>query len=394
MKAVCIIPARGGSKGIPRKNLIDFCGHPLLAWSILQARQAERVEEIYVTSDDPEILAVANQYGAHPIERPAEIAGDTATSEEALQHALDHIRTVKGKDPEVVAFLQCTSPLRTPDDIDGAVEALEAEGADSLFSMAVLEDFCAWSEQDQELRSLTYDYLHRGRRQDRKPLYLENGSIYLFRPQVLARYNNRLGGKIAMFAMESWKSWEVDSPDDIVLCAFFFQRHDLGRYASAVRSDLPAYQEIELLVYDFDGVMTDNRTIVDQNGKESVIVSRADGLGIDMLRKRGLRQLILSTEANPVVRARAAKLKLPVIGNCPNKLAALENYAQKHRINLAKVIMVGNDLNDLDVMQAVGWPVSPSDGHPMVRMISKMILSSQGGQGVIKELAENILKTG
>lgn len=138
--AITIILARGGSKGIPHKNLINFAGKPLLAWSILQANSAKSVEEVYVSSDSDAILDVAARFGAKTIKRPDAFSTDTATSESALLHALDAITAERGAEPEHIVFLQATSPLREPSDIDGAVETFVSQAADSLFSDAVLDD--------------------------------------------------------------------------------------------------------------------------------------------------------------------------------------------------------------------------------------------------------------
>lgn len=147
---------------------------------------------------------------------------------------------------------------------------------------------------------------------------------------------------------------------------------------------------IDLIVYDFDGVMTDNRVIVFQDGTEAVIVNRADGLGVDYFRDLHIPQLILSTETNPVVNARAIKLRIEVINSCKDKKLALKDYCVQHNYNLSKVVYIGNDLNDLEVMKIVGFPVAPADAHPKIKKIAKLITETNGGEGVIKELSEKI----
>ncbi len=148
------------------------------------------------------------------------------------------------------------------------------------------------------------------------------------------------------------------------------------------------YRDIELIVYDFDGVMTDNRVIVFQDGTEAVIVNRADGLGVDCFRNLGIPQLILSTETNPVVKARAAKLRLEVIASCKDKKNALKNYCTQNGYNLIHVLYVGNDLNDLEAMKIVGFPVAPADAHPKIKKVAKLITEVKGGDGVVKELSD------
>ena len=148
---------------------------------------------------------------------------------------------------------------------------------------------------------------------------------------------------------------------------------------------------IDLIVYDFDGVMTDNRVLVLQDGTEAVFVNRSDGWGIGQLRKAGLRQIILSTETNPVVSARAKKLQIEVLQGRDDKERDLSNYCQSQGIDLAKVLFVGNDVNDLDAMRLVGYPVAPADAHPHVLAIAKYVTQARGGEGVIKELSEWLL---
>lgn len=147
---------------------------------------------------------------------------------------------------------------------------------------------------------------------------------------------------------------------------------------------------IELIAYDFDGVMTDNRVVVSQDGTESVTVNRSDGLGVDRFRASGIRQLIISTETNPVVQARARKLKIEVIDSCNDKKSALQEYCKANGYDICKTVFVGNDLNDLEVMESVGIPVAPSDAHPSILSVAKLITSARGGCGVIKELSEII----
>lgn len=142
------------------------------------------------------------------------------------------------------------------------------------------------------------------------------------------------------------------------------------------------------MVYDFDGVMTDNRVLVLQDGTEAVFANRADGLGVNLIRKIGIAQLILSTETNPVVQARAAKLGIEAINGCADKLDALTEYCTLHGMDMSRVVYIGNDTNDLEVMGVVGYPVSPADAHESVKTIACVVTRARGGEGVVKEFAE------
>jgi len=227
-KIVAIIPARGGSKGIPKKNLIDFCGKPLLAWSIIQAQKAPQISSVYVSSDSDEILECAEKYNAIGIKRPDAIAGDTATSESAILHTCEQI----GVDVDTIVFPQPTSPLRKPDDISKAIEEFVAGNYDSLFSACELHDFLIWEKDEGGLlKSINYDYHNRTRRQDRRSQYVENGSIYVFKKQSLYKHDNRLGGKIGMYLMDFYQSFEIDYKDDIDLLSLIFQAKLKSKYS-------------------------------------------------------------------------------------------------------------------------------------------------------------------
>jgi len=220
MKIVSIIPARGSSKSIPRKNIVDFAGKPLMLWTIEQAKASALVSEIYVTSDSKEILEIADSAGVRPIIRPPELSTDIATSESALIHVLNQIK----EEPEYIVFLQATAPLRKSKDIDNAISQLIDGAADSLLSVTKAYDYI-WKESEGTISSLNFDFLQRKRRQDIKPLYYENGSIYVFKPDILEKYGNRLGGKISVYYMEPWQMVDINDNADLEWAEWLFIKH-------------------------------------------------------------------------------------------------------------------------------------------------------------------------
>lgn len=381
---LAIIPARGGSKDIPRKNIQLLVGKPLLAYSIESALGTPAVNRVTVSTDDAEIGGIAKQYGAEVIWRPAEISGDTATSESALLHALDHLRDTEGYEPDLVIFVQATSPLRQSDDIQNAIETLQREGADSLFSASPLEGFI-WRSTSGTIVPINYDPLLRPRRQElNEEILEENGSIYIFKPWVLRKFNSRLGGKIAVYRMARIDSFQVDEPADLELMEQLLAM----RQPKSKSLDLAG---IRLLVLDFDGVMTDNRVMVDQEGKEAVWCHRSDGWGIARLKEAGIEVIVLSMETNPVVAARCRKLGIECIQGCNNKLAVLQEIAQQRSLEPVQIAYVGNDVNDLGCMRWVGIPIAVADAVPEVRAISSLVTTRSGGQGAVGEVATWIL---
>jgi CMP-N,N'-diacetyllegionaminic acid synthase len=217
ISSIAIILARGGSKGLPQKNIIDFCGIPLLAWTIKQCRDGG-VDAVYVSSDSVEILEVGEKYGAVSIKRPEDISGDTATSESGWLHALEVIED-KAIKPDWILAPQVTSPLRSAKDIRNALLTAVTEQYDSLFSCSIAEDLFFWEDVSGKLESVNYDWRNRKRRQDIQKQYIENGSFYMFRPDVLRTNNNRFGGRIGVVEMEFWKMFEIDSMEDLQMCS-------------------------------------------------------------------------------------------------------------------------------------------------------------------------------
>jgi YrbI family 3-deoxy-D-manno-octulosonate 8-phosphate phosphatase len=381
---IAIIPARGGSKRVASKNLTPIAGRPLLSHTISHARAAERVSEVYVSTDDPAIAELARAEGAEVVERPAELAGDLATSEVALEHVLQ-VRAEGGKpEPELVVFLQCTSPVRRPGEIDAAIEKLEAEGADSLFS-AHPDPGLFWVKRDDgSPEPVNYDPANRLREQEMAQQYRENGSIYVFRPAVLSEHGARLGGRIAIHDMDFWSSFQVDDPRDVELIAWI-----LAHPAYAPPVSWP--DRIELVVFDFDGVMTDNGVLVRGDGDESVRCDRADGWGVARLRDAGVPMVVLSTEAHPVVAARCAKLGIPAVQGIDDKEAELRRLLAERGTDAAHVVYVGNDVNDLGCLRLVGMPVAVADADPKVLAETRLVLSRSGGHGAVRELSELLL---
>lgn len=212
-----IILARGGSKGIPHKNIFEFCGKPLIAWTIEQCLEA-KIADVYVSSDSKEILEISQRYGATPLIRPEKISGDLATSEDGWLHALEAINS-DGKDYDWCLAPQVTSPLRQTRDILKGIELAFSGKYDSLFSCCVAEDLFMWTRNSGVYNSINYDWKNRKRRQDFGKQFVENGSFYLFQPNFLRTHKNRLGGKIGVVEMEYWKMFEIDSQDDLRLCS-------------------------------------------------------------------------------------------------------------------------------------------------------------------------------
>lgn len=385
IRSVVVIPARGGSRGIPGKNLRTVGGVPLVGRSIRAARAAREVDLVVVSTDSPDIAATATRFGARVIDRPSVLAGDRASSESAIVHALDVLAN-DGIVPEVVVLVQCTSPFTTADDIDATVAAL-SEGVDSAFTAVASHGFL-WTASAAGAQPVNHEMGHRPRRQDREPEYLETGAVYAMDADGFRRAGHRFFGRTTFVVTDPARALEIDDHHQLEAAERLADLFD----DAPVEPRLP--ERIGALVCDFDGVMTDDTVITFEDGSEAVIASRRDGLGLSLLRRAraDLPVMVLSSERNRVVAARCRKLDIECIQGVDDKVAALETWASVHRIDLSSIVYMGNDVNDVGCMARVGWSVAPRDAHPAVSAIADTVLAHAGGRGAIRELTELLIR--
>jgi len=377
---VAVIPARGGSKGVERKNLRRVGGVPLVARAIVAARRCSEIDRVVVSTDDGEIAGVAREWGADVVERPAELSGDTATSESALLHALDELER-RGIDVGILAFLQATSPFIDSVALGEAVCSVRTRRRDIVFSGSETYGFL-WSRgRGGSADAINHEVGERPRRQDREPHFLETGAFYVMRAKAFRAVGHRFYGSIGVVQVPDLTAIEIDTHAEL----------EVAR-ALAPLLDAPEPIDVDAVVTDFDGVHTDDTAVLSQHGDESVRVSRSDGMGVSLLRRAGIPQLILSTEANPVVTARAAKLRVDVRQGADDKAAALREWADAAGIPLSRVAYVGNDVNDLACLELVGWPVAVRGAHPLVLAAARAVLARAGGEGAVREIADLVLR--
>jgi YrbI family 3-deoxy-D-manno-octulosonate 8-phosphate phosphatase len=383
-EVLAIIPARGGSKGIPRKNIRELAGKPLLAHSIAHALEARHVTRVVVSTDDREIETVATEWGAEVVRRPPAIAGDDSPSEAALIHVLDYLKENEGYEPDLVVFLQPTSPIRKPTDVDAAIDTLVSSKADSLFSSSPQHGF-VWRLGPAEPTSVTYDHQRRPRRQDAPTHVMENGSLYVFCPLGLRENNNRLSGRIATYLMGVPEALQIDEEEDLQLAEHLLAGFDDRR--------APDLSGIRLLILDFDGVLTDNRVLVQQDGTESVFCHRGDGWGIATLRRLGVEALVVSTEKNPVVAARCKKLDIACVQGCAEKGPTVAELVGKRGLRMNEVAYLANDVNDLPCFPHVGFPMAVADADPEVKACARYVTRARGGRGAVREICDLIARS-
>ncbi|MFS0696674.1 cytidylyltransferase domain-containing protein [Streptomyces nitrosporeus] len=386
-----VIPARGGSKGIPGKNVMPVGGVALVARAVHACLAAEHVGRTVVSTDDPLIAAAALRAGAEVVERPEQLASDQASSESALIHALDTVESRHRQSVEVLVFVQCTSPFVTAGEIDETVLAITRGGADTAFTAAPFHGF-VWRAEPASAGAganargaygVNHDSAERQRRQDRVPEFLETGAVYAMRADGFRKYLHRFFGRTAMVATAPERAIEIDEPGDL----------DRARALAPLldAATRPHRDDIDAVVLDFDGTQTDDRVWIDGTGRETVSVHRGDGMGTARLRRAGLPVFILSSETNPVVAARARKLGVPVVHGVETKDVELEKWFRAEGIDPGRILYVGNDVNDLPCFELVGWPVAVGDAHRAVRERARLTTSAHGGHGAVREIAEWLL---
>ncbi|MER6105288.1 acylneuraminate cytidylyltransferase [Streptomyces sp. NPDC001832] len=390
---LAVIPARGGSKGVPAKNLAQVGGVPLVARAVRACLASREVTDVVVTTDDAAIADAARAAGealgaperVHIVQRPAAIAGDKSSSEDAVLHALDAYEAMHDRTADVVLLVQCTSPFVVREDIDGVAAAVAHNGADTAVTVAPFHGFL-WrdgSALEEDNYGVNHDKSVRQMRQDRPEDLLETGTAYAMNAAGFRTHRHRFFGHTALVRTDAARVLEIDDP------------HDLARARALAPlldpAPLPTRDDIDAVVLDFDGTQTDDRVLIDADGREIVAVHRGDGLGIAALRKAGLPLLILSTEQNPVVAARAHKLRIPVLHGIDRKDLALKQWCDEQSIAPERVLYVGNDVNDLPCFALAGWPVAVASAHDSVRAAARSVTTTPGGFGAIREIAAWLL---
>ncbi len=399
---LALIPARGGSKGIPRKNIRLFAGYPLIAWSIAAAKQSDLVTRVIVSTDDEEIAAVAREWGAEtPFLRPSELAQDKTTDLPVFEHALKWLEDVEGYRPDVIVQLRPTSPIRPRTLVDDAIRILlEHADADCVRGVvpAAQNPFKMWRFNGEgkplnpllEVDGIPEPY--NAPRQILPPVYWQTGHIDAIRDATIAQKKSLTGDVIYPLLIDSRYTVDIDTLSD------------WAKYEALVYSGLDMVspgnprrlmpKTIKMIICDFDGVITDNHVITDQDGKESVVASRSDSMHIKKLRKMGIEVMLLSSEVNPVVMARAKKMGVEAMHGIgmQDKGRVMREVLEQKNVKAENVIYIGNDLNDLPCFEIAGWSVAVADAYPEVIRAADYVLTKAGGHGAVRELCELILK--
>lgn len=399
-----LIPARGGSKGIPRKNIRNFAGYPLIAWSIAAAAQSSLVTRVVVSTDDEEIASVAREFGAEtPFLRPAKFAEDNTTDLPVFEHALQWLAENENYHPEIVVQLRPTSPIRPRGLVDDAIKVLlNHKDADSVRGVVLAgqNPHKMWriSGENGLMKNLLdvpgIAEPYNAPRQILPPIYWQTGHIDVIRSDTITKGGSMSGGVIYPIMIDSRYTVDIDNLQDWARYEHLVSTGELDMvFPGKPRRPMP--EKIKLVICDFDGVITDNRVWTDQDGRETVVASRSDSMRIKQLREIGIEVMILSSEPNPVVAARAKKMGVEAIHGVglQDKGRVMRDILAGKNVKAEEVVYIGNDWNDLPCFEIAGWAVAVADAYPDVLRAADHVLTRAGGHGAVRELCDLILET-
>jgi len=380
---VALVPARAGSKSIPKKNIAPLAGHPLLYWAVRACAQSGRVDRTFVSSDSAEIRAVVSGLAlpvVEAVDRGPETATDTASTESVMlefaeQHAFQHMLLV-----------QATSPLLRPGDVRGAIDAYLGSGADSLLSVVRTKRFFWRQRKDGFVEPVNYDPQNRPRRQDWAGQLVENGAMYLTSRERLLETRCRLSGRTLAYEMPEQTYYELDEPSDWRIVEQLLQAPaaDRGPVAEAAR-------RLRLLCVDVDGTLTDAGMYYSGDGEALKKFNTRDAMGLSLVRDLGIEVALVTTEETPIVAARARKLRIEEAHvGVKDKVGLLTRLLERRGCTWSETGFVGDDLNDLPALQKAGFSACPADAAGEVRQAVQYVCARPGGHGAVREVCDLI----
>ena len=379
MSIIAFIPARGGSKSIPKKNIKTFCGKPLIFWN-LSALQESNIDEIIVATDSLEIKEVVNSFNFSKVkiyERSTENAQDTSSTESVM---IEYINSSNLSDSDTFMLVQATSPFTQTIHFNEGLELFNNH--DSILSCCVSKKF-AWKEDGQ---ALNYDIYNRPRRQDYKGDLIENGAFYISSVSDIIETGNRISGKIGIYQMPEYTCTEIDEIEDWIVAESLMRRFILNHK----KRD---FSKIKIFLSDVDGVLTDAGMYYTENGDEFKKFCTYDGMGMQLLQKSGIKVGILTSEDKQLNRRRSKKLNLDFdFHGATDKLQIVKDLCKSENITLNEVAYIGDDVNCFELLSNVGIAACPENAMKKIKSIPNIIqLSKSGGEGVVRELVELIL---
>ncbi len=385
---VAFIPVRGGSKSIPLKNIKPIGGKPLVYWTIKAACGCRSIDKVYVATDSDRIKETVEGFKmgveaepfakAEVIGRSAESASDTASTESAMLEFAGKYHF------DNIVLIQATSPLLRTEDLDRGFDAFSEDGVNSVLSVVRQKRFHWEADAEGNAHPTNYDVFHRPRRQEFAGYLVENGAFYITSKEDLLRYRNRVSGNIRAVEMSEDTFFEIDEPSDWTIVEALMKKNGI-----TTAREIP---EIKVFLTDCDGCLTDGGMYYSEKGDELKKFNTRDGMGFALLREQGILTGVITSENVELNRRRAEKLRLDFLEDgCQDKLAAIKRICESRGIALKNVCYIGDDLNDVEAISAVGYGCCPADAIIAVKAVANYIATAKGGEGVIREVIERIM---
>ena len=391
---VAFIPVRGGSKSIPLKNIKPMCGKPLVYWTVAAACGCKNIDKVYVATDSEKIRETLQNVKdtdtdgrldkMEIIGRSQESASDTASTEFAMlefarEHLFDHI-----------VLIQATSPLLTAEDLDRGFALYEQKETDSVLSVVRQKRFNWKVEKDGSAQPTNYDYFHRPRRQEFEGYCVENGAFYITSRERLLATENRISGNVKAVEMSEDTFFEIDEPSDWDMIQQLLERRQKEKVSTGKQG-----HQIKMLLTDCDGCLTDGGMYYSENGDELKKFSTLDGMGFGLMREHGVICGIITGENTKLVQRRAEKLKLDVLKmGVQNKFATVQGLCVEKGISLEEVAYIGDDINDRELLEQVGFSASVPDALQEIQNIVDYVAVRQAGNGAVRDVIEHLLRGG
>lgn len=379
---VAFIPVRGGSKSIPMKNIREIAGKPLVYWTLKAASECGDIDRVYVSTDSNRIKEVVENLGVDKVTvigRSRDTASDIASTESAM------LEFAEKYEFDNIVLVQATSPLLTSDDLDGGFLEYNLRETDSVLSVVRQKRFQWKTGNDGLVVPLNYDILHRPRRQEFSGFLIENGAFYITSRNLLLKSRSRISGRIRAYEMDEATYLEIDEPSDWEIIENYLKNR-----IKKMDVKLP---DIKLFLTDCDGCLTDGGMYYSEKGDELKRFNTLDGMGMQLLQKKGILTGIITGEKSELVYRRSRKLKVDIYEeNVQDKLTIVRRICDKYGLSMQNIAYLGDDINDLDVIKAVGFGCSVQNGVYEVKKAAMYITQKAGGSGAIREVADLLIK--
>ncbi|MFW5890668.1 MAG: cytidylyltransferase domain-containing protein [bacterium] len=379
---IAFIPVRGGSKSIVNKNIKIINGQPLVYWVLDAAINSFGIDKVVVSTDSERISRIVTKYNSKKvltIGRSKKVSTDEASTESVM---LEFAEKYNFND---IILIQATSPLLDKEDLNLGIKKYQNQNIDSVLSVVRQKRFI-WDKYNSSYKPVNYNYENRPRRQDFDGFLVENGAFYITSRKRLLKHQNRISGKIGIVEMDETSYFEIDEPSDWIIVENLLK----NKYGS--KNKKINLNNIKCLISDCDGVLTDGGMYYSEKGDELKKFNTKDGKAFELLKTNGYITGIITGENMNLVEQRAKKLNVDEVHmGIKNKLKIINSICNKYELNYDNIAYIGDDLNDKEVLENIGFSCSVKNAVEEIKKVSDYITNVQGGDGAVREIAQLII---